>query len=159
MSNLTLEKKLLLWKVGQSATFLSAAALSGSTTDVQQLGFLALATAGLVCWGQSSALKKDVNEQFDSASHPLGQEQKHNTVREYVIWGHTIAASGAAAVVSGLTSPLTLGVLALCSAALIANAVDNYQLQQSRTQLQQKITNRRIGGNEFAPNGSNTPSV
>lgn len=152
----SLEKKHLLWKVGQSTTFLSAAALSGATTDVQQLGFLTLATAGLVCWGNASALKKEVSKQFDNTTNPLAQEQKNNTLREYVIWGHTIAATSATALLSGISSPLTLGVLALCSAALIANAVDNYQLQQSRAKLQEKITSRR---NEGTPKPMSAPSV
>lgn len=152
----SLEKKHLLWKVGQSTTFLSATVLSGATTDVKQLGFLALATAGLVCWGQASALKREIDGQFDGTENPVAQEQKNNTLREYVIWGHTVVATSAASMLSGLHSPLTLGVLAVCSAALIANAVDNLQLQHSRTQLTQKITARRSQGTPIHPT---TPSV
>ncbi len=152
----SLEKKHLLWKVGQTTTFISAAALSGGVGDIQQLGFLALATAGLVCWGQASALKREIDGQFDGTDNPVTQEQKHNTLREYVIWGHTVAATGAATMLSGLNSPLTLGVLAVCSAALIANAVDNLQLQRSRAQLQQKITARRT---QSAPINPTLPSV
>jgi len=140
----SLEKKHLLWKVGQSTTFLSATVLSGATTDVKQLGFLALAGAGLVCWSQASVVKKEITNQFNGQpDDTIGHAQKQNTVRNYVIWGHTALAAGATAMLSDLTSPLTLGVLALGSAALIANAIDNYQLLRERKSLSYSVAQRR----------------
>lgn len=140
----SLEKKHLLWKVGQSTTFLSAVALSGAATDVQQLGFLSLAAAGLVCWSQASVVKKEITTQCEAPSDAVNlAAQKQNTVRNYVIWGHTALAAGATAMLSGLTSSATLGVLALGSAALIANAIDNYQLLREHKSFSDFVAQRR----------------
>lgn len=131
-------QKHLVLKIGQATTFLSAVAVAGlPASNAQQLGFLTLATAGLVCWGQASALHKDIRAQ--GVKNP---EDKRNTLREYVIWGHALVATTATAALSDLTSPLTLGVLTVCGAALIANAVDNYQLLTRKT-LTDAIAARR----------------
>lgn len=140
----SLEKKHLLLNVGQSTTFIGAIALSGAANNLQHLGFLCLVGAGIVCWSQASACKKEIDaqseNQFDAASLA---SQKQNTVRAYVIWGHTTLAAGAAAMLSGLTSPITLGVLALGSATLIANAIDNYQVLSERKSFSDSVAQRR----------------
>lgn len=144
-------KKHLVLKIGQATTFLSAVAVAGlPASNAQQLGFLTLATAGLVCWAQASALHKDIRAQGSKSP-----DDKRNTLREYVIWGHALVATTASAALSDLTSPLTLGVLTVSGAALIANAVDNYQLLTRKT-LTDAIATRRPTSEVVA---SNTPKI
>lgn len=155
MSNMSSQKKHLFLKMGQSTAFLSAIAVSAvPSSEVQQLGFLALATVGLVCWAQASALHKEIHTQLG----PKTADDKHNALREYVIWGHTAVATSAASALSGVGG-LTLGVLAVCSAALIANAVDNYQLLKGRKTLSDSLEVRRTLATPLSISNHSEPKI
>ena len=155
MPNLSAEKKHLFLKIGQSTAFLSAIAVSAvPSSDVQQLGFLALTTVGLVCWAQASALHKQMHTQLGAKT----PDDKKNAVREYVLWGHTALATSAAGTLSGVGG-LTLGVLAVCSVALIANAVDNYQLLKGRKTLSDSLEARRTLATPVSISNHSEPKI
>lgn len=152
-----LEKSALAWTAGQTASVLGASVCAlQPSSDVQQLGFMVLATTALVCFTQTTLAKREVrainhtvvtnagtSEEKHEGAH-WAQEQKKNRTRSAVLWGHALVGLGLSTTLVGVINPITIGIVVVSAAALFVNSRDGAKLAHQQDALREKILARRL---------------